>query len=131
MVFDAGGTQWQLKLMLKGNRSTGNVSIYLCHVPTDRTANRKVYASFSFAISNAKVPSIVAVESTSHEFTHVEDDFGFTGFIDKADLRKRLPGYTRPLLVEDRLRISVYLRVYHYQDGLADDSDSDYEDISD
>ncbi|KAJ1948186.1 ubiquitin-specific protease ubp15, partial [Linderina macrospora] len=75
------------------------------------------------------LPSIVAVESTTQDFTASEDEWGFEGFIEKADLKKRLPGYSRALLVNDILRVSVYLRVYHKQEAVDDDGDSNYEDV--
>ncbi|KAJ1950751.1 ubiquitin-specific protease ubp15, partial [Linderina pennispora] len=108
-TFYVGGRRWKLLVYPHGNNAPGQVSLYLCHTPTSTAP--PVHASFALAISNSKMPAVMSVNSTSHVFAP-EDDWGFTRFISRKDLRVRLPGYSRPVLQNGRARISAYVRVY-------------------
>ncbi|KAJ1941455.1 ubiquitin-specific protease ubp15, partial [Linderina macrospora] len=110
-TFHVAGRRWKIIVFPNGNDSPGNVSLYLCYIPSG-TSSHYVDASFALAISNHRNPANVLVNSTTHAFAPEGDDWGFTNFVEKKTLKQRHSGHLSPLVQHGFVRISAYVRVY-------------------
>ncbi|KAK0752159.1 hypothetical protein B0T18DRAFT_404252 [Schizothecium vesticola] len=119
-TFEAGGSPWRILLFPYGN-NVDQCSIYLEHgfpsnsVPDDWSC----CVQFSLVLWNPDAPTNFWHHTAHHRFTKEESDWGFTRFL---EVRKmfNLPweGSDRPLVENDRAKITAYVRVVEDETGV-------------
>lgn len=122
-VFMAGGYPWRILLFPYGN-NVDQCSVYLEHgfgtegmpdMPDDWSS----CVQFALVMWNSNDPSIYHHHAAHHRFTKEEGDWGFTRFL---ELRKMFnmpwPGTDRPLVENQAVNISAYVKVVEDETGV-------------
>ncbi|KAL8822613.1 MAG: hypothetical protein Q9191_006654, partial [Dirinaria sp. TL-2023a] len=120
--FDCGGHPWRVLLFPRGN-NVDHASMYLeqGHEDGDEKAPEGWYACVQFTLLmwNRNDPSIYISHSANHRFNAEEADWGFTRF---AEIRKMFApsweGKGRPMVENDAVNISTYIRIYKDPTGV-------------
>ncbi|KAK0549532.1 ubiquitin-specific protease ubp15 [Tilletia horrida] len=113
--FEAGGHRWRILLFPFGN-SNGQpndmVSVYLDYADSKgQPEGWHVCAQFALVISHPDDPTVYCSSQAHHRFTAEEMDWGFTRFNELRKLKLPADGRPRPVIEDDRARISAYVRV--------------------
>lgn len=110
--FEIGGYSWQLLIFPTGNNRTDALALYLAVAEDDQSAfNLQRCAHFKLSLLS-RVEGGDLVKDTQHTFISGETDWGFTSFVPLAELQDP----SRGLLVEDTIRIKVFVEVRVPQD---------------
>lgn len=117
-VVNCGGQPWRILLFPYGNNSD-SASAYLEHAVDDPPQDWYCCVQFMLAMWNPQDPSVYTVHFAKHRFTPEVRDWGFTKF---AELRKLFASQwenkSRPMIEDDRVNITAYLRVYQDPTGV-------------
>ncbi|OWM78998.1 ubiquitin carboxyl-terminal hydrolase 12-like [Punica granatum] len=92
-VFTVAGCKWRITISPKGN-NPGFVSIYL-HVPdyTSLPSGWTRTVDFNLTVVNQNCRDSSITKETSHKFTWLESDWGFTSFMPLTELHDQTRGY--------------------------------------
>lgn len=71
------------------------------------------YACVQFALVlwNPIDPTVMIAQTAHHRFTAIESDWGFNKFADLKDLKCRTAKRSRPLVENENVMFSVYMRI--------------------
>ncbi|CAN8095307.1 unnamed protein product [Discula destructiva] len=114
-IFQAGGFPWRILLFPYGN-NVEQVSIYLEHgfeaneIPDEWSC----CTQFALVLWNPNDPTIFHHHSAHHRFTKEESDWGFTKFLETRKLYAPWETSPRPMIEDDTVNITVYVR--HVED---------------
>ncbi|KAI8978533.1 hypothetical protein BDB01DRAFT_799109 [Pilobolus umbonatus] len=113
--FEAGGHTWDVLLFPKGNNQNEFVSLYVDLTHAKSHPDDSVCAQFVVCISRPSDPTHYVTSSAQHRFVPEESDWGFTRCI---SLDPKKPDGLYALLEDDRVRITVILRVVKDTTGI-------------
>ncbi|ORX40434.1 hypothetical protein BCR36DRAFT_364616 [Piromyces finnis] len=115
-TFNIGNYTWKIALIPNGyNDGNGEyVSLYLGNHDVELKDNLNVYGSFVFAMRNSNDYSHHHIEKTNgiECFNKNNDEHHFPKFIKKRDLFSKNKKTNKLLIENNKVVISVYLRVY-------------------
>lgn len=103
-------------LLFPFGNNVDQVSIYLEHgfdandIPEDWSC----CTQFALVLWNPNDPTIFAHHSAHHRFTKEESDWGFTKFLETRKLFAPWDSSSRPMIEDDTVNITVYVR--HVED---------------
>ncbi|GAA5992402.1 hypothetical protein JCM11641_002734 [Rhodosporidiobolus odoratus] len=112
--FSCGGHKWNVLLFPMGNsngQANDMVSVYLNYGDQKASEGWHVCAQFALAISNPNDPTVYIQSQAHHRFTHEEQDWGFTRFVELRKLFSVSEGRTKPIIENDETVITAYVRV--------------------
>ncbi|KAJ9060895.1 ubiquitin-specific protease ubp15 [Entomophthora muscae] len=111
--FQCGGQTWRILLFPKGNNSNGDFVSAYCEVvpPEDADDQWSVCAQFILGVGNSSEPESNHFQQASHRFYKGETDWGFSRMIDLKQLRSPSTSRPRPILEDNTLTMSLYVRV--------------------
>lgn len=119
-VFEAGGFPWRVLLFPYGN-NVDQASIYLEHgfepgqVPDDYSCC--IY--FALVMWNPNDPKIYTHHHAQHRYTKEEGDWGFTRYCEfRKMFQANWPGFNRPMVENDSVNITAYVRVIEDETGV-------------
>lgn len=72
---------------------------------------------FSLVVWNPNDPSIYTHHTAHHRFTKEEGDWGFTRFIELRRMLHKYEGHARPLIENDTVNITAYVRIVEDETG--------------
>ncbi|AEO63311.1 8c6c3997-ee0a-462a-991b-d5e8e1ac56d1 [Thermothielavioides terrestris] len=120
-IFHAGGYPWRILLFPFGNNVPDHCSIYLEHgfeannIPDDWSC----CVQFALVLWNKNHPSIFFQQTAHHRFTKEESDWGFTRFLESRKMFNTVwENADRPLVDNDCINISAYVRVVEDETGV-------------
>ncbi|KAF8177293.1 ubiquitin carboxyl-terminal hydrolase 5 [Mycena galopus ATCC 62051] len=121
--FECGGHKWNILLFPSGGNARAppkeTVSVYLNYAePTRAPEGWHVCVQFALAISNTRDPTVYIVSQARHRFIAEESDWGFTRFSERQKLFEPQDEHTRPIIEEDSVDITVYVRVLEDPTGV-------------
>ena len=111
-VFTCGDHPWRILFFPFGN-NVETASLYLEH-GFDKEPPEDWYACivFGLVLWNPRDPSIYSYHNAHHRFNKREGDWGFTRFVDiKKAYYQPWDGHDRPLIENDEVNITAYVRV--------------------
>lgn len=127
--FKVGNFEWNILLFPRGNGNGNTISIYLEPHPIDenesdsqvndndqenienKQKNWYVCAQFAFDIWNPNDPKSHVSNASYHRFGNTEPDWGFSSFIDTNILYKTRIHGEAPLIANDQVNITAYVKV--------------------
>jgi hypothetical protein len=140
---EIGGFKWNIKIFPRGNEGTDHVSVFVeCtgpptpeSPPTSKEnasiasengvadhstshvvpgGNWEVAAQIGCVMYNPEEPRVHKFENTTHQFQHNNQDCGWVRFYGPwATLHSRRRDQLKPMLTNDRLAFTVYIRTIH------------------
>ncbi|KAJ7479625.1 TRAF-like protein, partial [Mycena latifolia] len=122
--FECGGHKWRILLFPLGYSEALNseappndvVSIYLDYsAPKNPPQGSHASAQFAIMMSNIHDPTLFTISHGRRRFTVEEPDWGFTRFSQLVNLFHRQECHSRPMIEEDAVDITVYVRVLEDQ----------------
>lgn len=116
--FECGGFGWRLLLFPEGNQSE-SVSMYLEAIPHKEKSKMSeeqdddwyVCAQFGLIMYNPRDPSVFQLSVAQHRFNGDESDWGFTKFYDLRRLFICHGDNAAPLIENNQVCITAYVRV--------------------
>ncbi|BFZ60042.1 ubiquitin-specific protease ubp15 [Saitoella coloradoensis] len=132
-VFEVGEHKWKILLFPYGNKSasaTDHLSAYVDYVRTPDTPseNRHACAVFSIVAHNVNDPSVYHSQHARHRFSPQENDWGFTRFVHlRSAFSENWEDKDRPLVENDEVVISAYIRIFKDPTGVLWHNFSDYD----
>ncbi|KAK9471279.1 uncharacterized protein V1510DRAFT_420556 [Dipodascopsis tothii] len=112
-AFKCGDFEWRVLLFPAGNNSD-HMSMYLeCSAPPgyETPDEWAVCAQFGLVLSNVSDPTVYSEHHASHRFTPEEKDWGFTKFYDLRKLTTRHENRDIPIVEDDQVIITAYVRI--------------------
>lgn len=96
-----------------GNQNTEQASFYLDNGFEPGPPPEDWYAcvQFSLVLWNKQDPTVMVAQSAHHRYTAEEGDWGFGKFVPLRDLKNKTPDRARPLVENENVMLSVYIRV--------------------
>ncbi|ORX89747.1 ubiquitin carboxyl-terminal hydrolase 5 [Basidiobolus meristosporus CBS 931.73] len=117
--FEVGGHKWRILLFPFGNNNQECTSIYLDYAdPKAAPPGWHVCVQFALFISNPNDTSVFFHHTATHRFTADESDWGFTRFYELKKMMIPPESKSRPLLENDELLLSAYVRVINDTTGV-------------
>lgn len=119
--FECGGFEWNVLLFPRGSNSN-QLSIYIEPHPIKLDENEDqlespdvkkwyVCAKFGLDLWNPEDPTAHYSSGSFHRFNEQEADWGFSSLIDLRQLRTPLKSQKRPILEQNQMNITAYIRV--------------------
>lgn len=117
-VFQAGGYPWRILLFPYGN-NVDHCSVYLEHGfdPSNVPDDWVCCVQFSLVLWNPSDPTSYTHHTAHHRFTKEEGDWGFTRFIELRRMIHKSEGRSRPLIENDTVNITAFVRVVEDETG--------------
>jgi len=121
-IFEAGGYPWRILLFPFGN-SVDQASVYLEHGFPDASQIPQDWSccvQFTLVMWNVNDPSLYSHQHTAHHrFTREEADWGFTRYLElRRMFQTPWEGSGRPLVENDSVNITAYVRVVEDETGV-------------
>ena len=113
--FRCGGFDWNILLFPRGNNNY-QMSIYIEPHPIPDAKGVVddewyVCAKFGLNLWNPRDPTVNYGSGSFHRFSKNETDWGFASFIDLRTLTSVTRGHSRPLMENNQLNITAFVRV--------------------
>lgn len=110
-LFECGGYEWNILLFPRGNNNNNNISIYIEPRPKNNDDDDwYVCAQFGFDLWNPDSPNSHIPSFSYHRFNKNDSDWGFTSFVDLAQLMHSQDGLA-PILANNKLNITAYIKI--------------------
>ncbi|KAJ1932836.1 ubiquitin-specific protease ubp15, partial [Linderina macrospora] len=110
--FTVAGHKWDILMFPRGNQAEDMVSLYVEYKPTEGMSDDwHACANFCLAMSNVDDASVFTHNVAQHRFTAEESDWGFTRFMGLRTLMTATDVDVPPVLSNNKVRISAYVRV--------------------
>ncbi|ANZ75718.1 BA75_03298T0 [Komagataella pastoris] len=120
--FVLGNYKWNLLIFLKRANNGTNIGIYLEPHPLDddqeQDPNWYVCAQFAIDLWNPEYPYIHKSNASYHRFNQDVTDWGFSTFLELRNLHRASKSYDKPFLFDNKLNITVYVRVIKDHTGV-------------
>lgn len=111
--FKCGGFEWNILLFPRGNNN--QLSLYIephpNHLPGEEKRPWYVCAKFGLDLWNPNDPTAHYSSGLYHRFNENETDWGFSSLIDLRQLRSVLKDHKRPILENNQINITAYVKV--------------------
>ncbi|KAI1342225.1 hypothetical protein F5Y15DRAFT_406316 [Xylariaceae sp. FL0016] len=112
---------WRILLFPFGNNIKGYSSIYLEHVFDETKSIPEDWSccvQFSLVMYNTDNPTSKFHHTAHHRFTKEESDWGFTRFLEHNRMFQPTKQWDRPLVENDRVTLTAYVRVLEDETGV-------------
>ena len=105
------------------------VSVYLEHgfEPNEIPEDWSCCVQFSLVCWNPNDPSILSHHTAHHRFTKEEGDWGFTRFVELRKMLHRWEDRQRPMIENESVNITAYVRVVEDETGALWHSFNNYD----
>ncbi|TFK23741.1 hypothetical protein FA15DRAFT_670223 [Coprinopsis marcescibilis] len=111
-TIECGGYNWRILLYPYGTTpSTDNESTTLYLEYLSRYSANQASAQFAFVLSNIRDPTIYSTKWAKHRFSSTDSTWGFSKFAAIVQLLQATDSRARPIIENDSVDITVYLRV--------------------